>query len=291
MLNSGTLNSSTLNSDGGTVLQARASAPTPLGEPAGLAAIHVQARASAATPLAEPAGVALSSTAALAAAPTPLAEPAALATATEYAAKVSAPGPLTAPRVVAETDWSGLIDAITTRQFYICILTGGPDGLPDLRMRISSWQATVQNDRASYLQAVVPGVLPLIDDISARPGGDIVLISGVELQSGAMLEQVMAQAPLQNFRYDRGPTNSTGTLSGYATLFGESAPNASARQLQNVRSLSSDTSGYRVRADIDLMLRPGRQALAAGQALDVAYINYYANKDDAYMDVGERSDG
>ena len=273
MLNSGPLNSTSLNGTsqdtGGGSIEAIATAPSPLGAPSATASVQPEALASAPTPIGAPAAVAESPVVALVAAPTPLA----------------------APKAIAEQDWTGLIDPITTRQFYVCILTGAADGLPDLRLRISSWQATVQTGRSSFLQAVVPAVLPLIDDISARPSGEIVLISGTEFQSGTVLQQVMARAPLQNFRYDRGPTNATGTLSGYASTFGEFPPNNQPRQLKNVRSLSSDTSGFRVRSDIDLMLRPGRQALAAGQVLDVAFINYTVNGQDAFMDAGEREDG
>lgn len=274
MLNSGPLNSTSLNSSGATVepIQAIAAAPTPLAEPSALVAVEVTAITSA---------------------PSPIGEPAALAEVSQppLLAIVTATSPLAEIKAIAEVDWTGLIDPITTRQFYVCILTGAADGLPDLTLRISSWQATVQNDRSSFLQAVVPGVLPLINDIAARPNGEIVLISGTEFQSGQVLQQVMARAPLQNFRYDRGPTNATGTLSGYASTFGEFPPNSQPRQLKNVRSLSSDTGGLRVRSDIDLMLRPGRQALAAGETLEVAFINYTVNGQDAFMTVGERNDG
>lgn len=269
MLNASTLNSTTLNSSANESLKVFAAAPTPLGAPAAMAAIKTEGYASA---------------------PTPIGAPSAVAKGSANVAQAFAPTPLSAgPKPLIEVDWTGLIDPITTRNFYVCVLTGEADGLPDLRLRISSWQATVQTGRSSYLQTVVPAVLPLINDISARPNGEIVLISGTEFQDGTTLQQVLARASLQNFRYDRGPTNATGTLSGYTSTFGEFPPDAAPRQLKNARSLSSDTSGFRVRADIDLMLRPGRQALAAGQALDVAYINYIVNGQDAYMEAGERN--
>lgn len=266
-----------------------ASAPTPLAGADLLVGSTAQARASAPTPLQPPEAIAEPSRAAMAASPTPLQTPEAVAEAPDAAAWASAPSPLEGVSCVAEMDWMALINPVTTRQYYQCVLTGSADGLADARLRIKSWQATLQMDRASFLQCVVPGTLDFIDAIEARRNGDIVLIRGAEFQDGTVLEQEMARTPMDTFRYDRGPTRASATLSGYADLFGNNTPSARKRTLTGVRTISSDQSGLRVRTDIDLLLRPGRQADATGYTLDVRYINYFVNNTDAFMDVGERA--
>jgi hypothetical protein len=183
----------------------------------------------------------------------------------------------------AFVDWSATIDPITARTYYALELDDGV--LPPIRIPISSWQATVQDDRASYAQAVIPAAGQWVDAVSDRADGQFIIYRGVRLAGGDVLESELARAPIQTVTFDQGPTNQTMRISGYAT-----APPSQlglTRTLKNVRS-ESVTSGIRVRADIDWFLRPGHTAVSRGQPFVVSYINYYANASDEYMDVGER---
>lgn len=182
-----------------------------------------------------------------------------------------------------DTSWA---DAITTEQKYYTLEID--DGVLDpIRIPISSWQATVQTGRASYAAAVIPGALQWVDAVNDRAdAGRFTVYRGVRYQNGETQETEMASAPLQVVQFDQGPTNATMSISGYETV---TAPGyALTRTLTNVRSRSISAAGLRVRCDVDFFLRPGHTAVAQGDELQVAYINYYANSSDEYMDVGER---
>ena len=182
-----------------------------------------------------------------------------------------------------DTSWA---DAITTEQKYYALEID--DGVLDpIRIPISSWQATVQTGRASYAAAVIPGALQWVDAVNDRAEeGRFTVYRGVRYQNGETQETEMASAPLQVVQFDQGPINATMSISGYETV---AAPgHALTRTLRNVRSRSISAAGLRVRCDIDFFLRPGHTAVAQGDELQVAYINYYVNSSDEYMDVGER---
>lgn len=163
-------------------------------------------------------------------------------------------------------------------------------GTPVIRLPISSWQATLQVGRANYLQAVVPAVTNYAAEIIARAGNDFVIYRGAMLPNGSRAETEMARAPL-SFRFERGPTNHTCTLSGWTdspfTPAGEDDQGPGSRALKDVRSMSVYNAGVRVRCAVDWFLRPGQRAMASGREFGVAWINYYISGRDAYMDVGE----
>jgi hypothetical protein len=180
-----------------------------------------------------------------------------------------------------DTSWA---DALTTEQRYYALEID--DGALDpIRIPISSWQATIQLDRASYGQAVIPGALPWVDAIDARADGEFVIYRGVRYPNGDTQEIEIARVPMQQVDLDQGPTNATIRLSGYWV---EPPPLSSlTRTLHNVRSRSVGR-GLRVRCDIDWFLRPGFTASVDNGSFTVRYINYYANASDEYMDVGEQ---
>ena len=183
-------------------------------------------------------------------------------------------------------DWAVDIDPITSQTYYALEIVDGV--LDPIRIPISSWQATVQLGRASYAQAVIPAALQWVDAVNDRADGEFVIYRGVRFSNGGVEESELARAPLQQVDFDQGPTNSTLRVSGYATVPPPSA--GLTRNLRNVRSRSVSSAGLRVRCDIDWFLRPGHTAVALGDEFVAAYINYYANASDEYMDVGERAD-
>jgi len=195
-------------------------------------------------------------------------------------------GPINALSEATEPfdDWAAVIDPVTSQIYYALELDDGV--LDAIRIPISSWQATVQTDRASYAQAVIPAATQWIDAVTARAGGEFIVYRGVRYQNGDTQEAELARAPLNDVRVDRGPTNVTMTISGYATL--EASGTVLNRTLTNVRS-ESISGGFRVRADLDFFLRPGHQATSRGTTFTVSYINYYVTGGDEYMDVGERA--
>lgn len=191
-------------------------------------------------------------------------------------------GPLNAPGGAPFVDWAANLDPLTTQLYFALDVDDGTDSI---RIPISSWQATLQLDRASFVQAVIPAALEYLAAINALTDPEIIISRGVRYEDGSTQEAELARAPLTTTRYQRGPNRATITVSGYGST---STPDANVRTLRDIRSLTID-SGRRVRCAIDWFLRPGQTAIAGDQTFTVSYINYYANDADQYMDVGERA--
>lgn len=267
----------------GGLSQAWASAPSPLGAPSVLAQPVVAGWVALPGPLGAAAVLAQRPTVARSAAPGPLGAPLVLAR-IPVLATAAAPSMLGAAGVLVYHDFTaGLGDAVTRYVMDLVV----PSGL--VRVPISSWQATLQQGRSNYVQCVVPAVATWIDAIDQAT--EFVILRRAELADGTVVEYEMTRAPLGDLRLDRGPARYTATLSGYSAGFAldEEADPVTDRPLRSVRSVSSGSGGLRVRCAVDWLLRPGQRAVLDDEPFTAAFINYYVNESDAYMDVGERA--
>lgn len=224
-----------------------------------------------------------------ASAPSMLSAPFTLADVT-IASLVSVPSPLIGAQVVTFSDFSTAPELLRSTEYYVCDIVDGAD---THRVKISSWQATLQLDASNYLQAVIPACDQYTDMLTGLSAGAQFIISkGARLSNGTNVENELARAPV-SLRFDQGPMRHTCTMSGYSDAFTlPTSPSAvTDRTLRDVRSSSTDTGGRRFRCAIDWFLRPGQKAIYKEQTMTVAYMNYYVTMDgqgDAYMDVGER---
>ncbi|WP_375191794.1 RCC1 domain-containing protein [Marinobacter sp.] len=183
-------------------------------------------------------------------------------------------------------NWIDRLDPIQLQELYLLTITGAANGLNDLDLSISSWQATNQaGTRQSYLQAVIPAAVDLIDEIEARQDGELILKKGFRFSDGTVRAEEILRSNFDTFRYDRGPSSFSVTVSGY--LGGKQSQNAS-RTLKGVRSINLTNGKYRVRADIDLFLQPGMTVTADNVTLKADFINYYVSDADKFCEVSER---
>jgi hypothetical protein len=225
-----------------------------------------------------------------------LAAPAAAEVQIIYAAEQTPdnPGTIAAPlacaagRALGFVDFTAALDPHAPVLFVADIIDA--DGNVT-RVPISSWQATLQTDAKSYAQCVVPNAEPYVDAIVA---GETFRVSRVgTLLAGGTIEIIVAQAPLQTYSLAQGPYNYTATVSGYADAFPEIDSEATffSRALTGIRTFTQTPQNFRMRADIDWLLRPGFTVDTPGYpSFTVTYVNLYANLSDVYMDVGSRSE-
>lgn len=204
------------------------------------------------------------------------------------ASRIGTPSPLLAPgpMLSAWHDFTGLLGDVTSHYVMDLDTPGGA-----VRVPVSSWQATLQAGLANYVQCVIPAASPFVSALETATA--FTVRRRAVAPSGAAVEYVMATAPAQTVRFDRGPQRNTCTLSGYTPAsapIGEAPPpSLYDRELVGVRSISSGAGGVRVRCSIDWTLRPGHRAFVEGAPFVVSYINYYVTGGDAYADVGERA--
>ena len=192
-------------------------------------------------------------------------------------------GPLGSATAMALHDFTGQLGDVTSVYVADLITPGGVVRLP-----MSSWQATLQTDDASYVQCVIPACAPWVNYINAAT--EFVVYRRAVLPGGGAVEQEMARSPANTVQFDRGPQRYTCTISGYGAAFLANVNPIAAydRVLTGVRSISSGNR-LRVRCEVDWLLRPGQRVSVDSVSFVVGYINYYAPTGfDAYMDVGEK---
>ena len=257
---------------------AKSNAPSPLGAALAFAFSGHIAFAAADTPLGSVSALSVVVSACRIASGGPLGVPATLAR-YSIAARVSAASPMGIAQPLAFHDFTGQIGDTVTR-YVMDLIT--PTGT--VRVPISSWQATLRTGASSYVQCVIPAAQPWRATINAATSFRI--YRRAVTTSGHVFEYLMAEAPADTQQFDRGPTNPTCTLSGYAPGFsGQDVSPGTDRTLTGIRSISSGAS-YRVRCAVDWLLRPGQRGVVDGVPFVVEWINYYVNTNDAYMEVG-----
>lgn len=183
-------------------------------------------------------------------------------------------------------EWTARLDLIQLQEIYTLTITGAPDSLPDLTVRISSWQATNQaGGRSSYIQAVIPAASAVLESIEARKNGDIVISKGYRFSDGSAKTSEILRSNFDTFRYDRGARRFTVTVSGF--LGGKVEQNAF-RKLTGIRSLNVTNGKRRTRCNIDMFLQPGMTVQALNETFKADYINYYVAENDKFCEVSER---
>jgi hypothetical protein len=167
---------------------------------------------------------------------------------------------------------------------YVMDLTT-PSGV--VRVPISSWQATLQTDRANYAQCVVPGAGAWLTEITSATLFTIYRVVEID---GLTIEHEMASLEPSLKQYYQTPGNYTCVMSGDYTGYtaNENPSTDFDRTLTGIRQETNSPGGIRVRCSIDWLLRPAERAYVDGTPFIVSYINYYVLQGDAYMDVGER---
>jgi len=158
----------------------------------------------------------------------------------------------------------------------------------NVRVPISSWQATIQTESDCYAGCVIPKCADWLEYVYEATEF-IVYRRGTTL-AGDTFEHQMVRAPLTSFQVDQGPTNHTASLQGYfdALAVAEDPHERYDTELSGVRSVSNYNSGLRMRTAIDWLLQPAQRALYGETDFVVSYMNFYVNGADEYCDVGRR---
>jgi hypothetical protein len=195
--------------------------------------------------------------------------------------RISVPSPLDASETIVVNDFTTLV---VPPDLYVMDLTT-PSGV--VRVPISSWQATLQTDRANYGQCVIPSVDAWLTEVAAATDFTVYRVATTNNNT---IEHLMLDSAITLKQYYETPSGYVCTISGNYTGYtaDEDPPTGYDRTLTGVRQITNTPGGIRVRCNIDFLLRPAQRAYVNGTPFIVSYINYYVLQGDAYMDVGER---
>jgi hypothetical protein len=198
--------------------------------------------------------------------------------------EISAPGPAYL--------WALPASMLPTAQvIYKCFLTGDAESPPlaDLELPMSSFQCTLRDGDPSYIAAVIPNAVDLIDAITARTNGDIVIKKGYRRQDGIEVLEEIARADYESLREDRGSLSESATISGHKTV---SSSTVKSRRVAGLSYYSLQADGRRrLRGSVDLFLRCGDTVeYSLGGEEDsflVGQISYTVGPNQADMEVAE----
>jgi|LDZT01.1.fsa_nt_gi hypothetical protein len=166
---------------------------------------------------------------------------------------------------------------------YIFTLTGDGDGVDDIIIPISSFQANQRSGSPSYLTVVIPDI-GYADDIAARLNGDLV-INMVKLVDGSEAEnEEILRANLESVRLDEGGVNQSITLSGHKQK--TYTPKTVALEDVIYKSVTDDKRRYRC-AVPNINLCPGDTATYDGDSFTVELITYTVNDGQHQIEIAE----
>jgi hypothetical protein len=181
-------------------------------------------------------------------------------------------------------NWSQFLAEYGDRliRFFYFTLTGGPDGTSDIEIPISSFQTRLRNGDPTYLSVVVPG-REYIDAVNARPNGEMIIEMAYRVDGAVQYREPIVKVDLEDIRIDEGPTSTSVTLTGHRT---ESYSSRTVI-LQGVAYKSTIDGLIRVRASIDLFLRPGNTVVAGDDTFVCNLITCRVGENYQYMEIQE----
>ena len=192
---------------------------------------------------------------------------------------------LMVPTIWDGAAWKAWIEANgdnLTRLYYFT-LTGDADGLADVVIPISSWQARRKSGEPTFLSVVIPGT-GYKTDIEARASGTMTIDMAYIVDGTEQYRETICRADYETMRADEGGRSQSLTLTGHRT---ESFVNKNI-DLQDVVYISNDNGDYRFRCVTpDMYLNPGDTARYDGNSITVNQIVYSISTEGQSMDVEE----
>ncbi|MBN1664832.1 MAG: DUF2341 domain-containing protein [Deltaproteobacteria bacterium] len=187
--------------------------------------------------------------------------------------------------LTAILDCSGylILPPLTGPVTYECILSGEADGLDDLLLPISSFQARLKSGDPSFMSVVVPGT-DYASDITVRANGDLTTYIVKSVGESRVREKIMT-VDLEDIRLDKGSDSQSITLSGHRTHTYET-------KTVNFDSIfyEAQYSGKRrYRLPPDLYLRPGDTAVVNGEPVTVDMITWAVSPLSFMMEIAEQN--
>jgi hypothetical protein len=170
---------------------------------------------------------------------------------------------------------------------YYFTLTGTADGLSDVVIPISSFQARYRNGESTYLSVVIPDYATYESIVDARLNGDMVLTMAYS-HAGAIYHQeeiMRVDLDTNGIRKDQGGKSQSITLVGHRTT-SFTAKTITLRDVTYRRTGNAGEISYRC-ANPDIFLRPGDTAVYGTDSFTVGSIAYAVSAGYISMDVTE----
>lgn len=143
----------------------------------------------------------------------------------------------------------------TAKTVYKCILTGANDGVDDIVLPISSFQARIRNGEPTYLSCVIPDSVTYTADILARTNGEIIIQKGFLFADGSEQYEEITRVTYESVQINRGARSDSATLTGHKTVT-LSSPKEWTVSGVSFYGLQADGK-RRIRCALDMFLKVG----------------------------------
>jgi len=167
-------------------------------------------------------------------------------------------------------------DMLQARHIFRCVLTGADNGLDDLELPISSFNATVRDGDPTYLSCNIPNGSAYIDEILLRTDGDILVRAGVALADGYEYLEEIVRVNYETLRTEL--TAFEGSVTDIAIITGHKTRTLNQSKEWELQGVSyyamRDDGKRRLRADLDFQLRCGDILTYGDDTLVVGAISY-----------------
>jgi len=168
-----------------------------------------------------------------------------------------------------------------TAHAYMFVLTGHLDGLPDIQIPMSSFQARRPYLANTYLSVQLPGV-DYATEIAARPNGYMQVYAFFYLDGISYFPVQLANVYLEDIVINEGVGSSTISLVGHR----QKTFAAGAVTLENIVSYQVRQGKYQYRCSApDLYLNPGDTVTADGNVFIADEIQYLVSPQSQIMQV------
>jgi len=176
-------------------------------------------------------------------------------------------------------DMSGDIWAI-----YLGYLTGYQNGLDEICLPLSSFQATLRSGEQSYLQIVTPAI-EFAQDVSLRPDGDIRVVMA-QVKAGKVINtEEIARVSLDYISIAQGGVNQSITLSGHKTE--TTSPKIVALENGIYEQIADGKKRVRF-PEVDMYLKPGDTVVYDGSNIVADIITIYMSVGQRQMEIAEK---
>jgi len=176
------------------------------------------------------------------------------------------------------TQWLRLNASLVIPRYYLTI-TGAADGLADIGIDISSFQARKRSGASTQLTVTVPDYAQAAA-ISARTNGELVIDMAYLLSGSEVFREEILRTGIDDIRLDRGPSSRTITISG--TKAESFSGQTCVLSNSSYRYFYDGKIGHRF-SQPDPYLNPGDTVYVEDDVFVVDWINYIVS--DAYRSM------
>lgn len=177
------------------------------------------------------------------------------------------------------------VDPRQVQELYLVTLTGDADGLEDLTVPASSFQARRRDGDPSWLQVVTHGQ-DLEGAVKDRPNGQLVVRKGYRMSDGSVQSEEIARVDLERIRVDEGAKAHSVTLTGHRTV---STTDPNEVDLSGPRERLTSGGQRRYRCDVDPWVRPGDLVTIHGETFRIGYLEYRIRVREEEMEIVEET--